>query len=151
MPTYLAAIYVGEFVSNQNNTDLTVYTHKEYIDQTQYVATIAPKHLEVLTKYTEIPYMLPKMDLLAIPDFSFGAMENWGINTYRWLYNSINNYYTFYYFTSPLLLSIWHQSHLRSIYSFVKLYFKLYYSLWLFPYHLMLTPPSLFSCVLRSC
>lgn len=83
MASYLAAIYVGEFVPSQNNTDLTVYTHRDYIDQTQYAATIAPKHLKVLGEYTGIPYMLPKMDLLAVPDFYFGAMENWGMNTYR--------------------------------------------------------------------
>lgn len=53
------------------------------IGQTEYIAREAPKHLEVLEQYTKIDYMLPKMDLLAIPDFSAGAMENWGINTYR--------------------------------------------------------------------
>lgn len=83
MPTYLTAIYVGEFIPNKKNSMITVYTHKEMIDQTEYIATEAPKHLQVLEKYTAINYMLPKMDLLAIPDFSAGAMENWGINTYR--------------------------------------------------------------------
>lgn len=83
MSTYLAAIYVGKFVPDKNGSRITVYTHKEMIGQTEYIAREAPKHLEVLEKYTKIDYMLPKMDLLAIPDFSAGAMENWGINTYR--------------------------------------------------------------------
>nr|AEV66511.1 aminopeptidase N 3 [Aphis glycines] len=83
MPTYLTAIYVGEFVADKNESIITVYTHEEMIGQTEYIAKEAPKHLKVLEQYTKIDYMLPKMDLLAIPDFSVGAMENWGINTYR--------------------------------------------------------------------
>jgi len=83
MSTYLAAIYVGEFVPNQNNSKITIYTHETVKNQTGYVATEAPKHLNALEAYTAINYMLPKMDLFAIPDFRAGAMENWGINTYR--------------------------------------------------------------------
>lgn len=83
MSSYLAAIYIGEFVPDKNNSHITVYTHKGMSNQTAYVASEAPKHLKVLEEYTAINYMLPKMDLLAIPDFSAGAMENWGINTYR--------------------------------------------------------------------
>lgn len=83
MPTYLAAIYLGEFVPNQNDSKITIYTHKEMLGQTQYTEMEAPKHLKVLEDYTAINYMLPKMDLLAIPDFRAGAMENWGMNTYK--------------------------------------------------------------------
>jgi len=83
MSTYLVAIYVGEFVPNQNNSKITIYTYEGKKNQTEYVATEAPKHLKVLEEYTGINYMLPKMDLLAIPDFRAGAMENWGMNTYR--------------------------------------------------------------------
>lgn len=83
MSSYLAAIYVGEFVPNINNSDMTVYARKEYINQTSYVWNDAPKHLKALEDYTGIRYMLPKMDLIAIPDFKAGAMENWGMITSR--------------------------------------------------------------------
>uniref|UniRef100_A0A2S2NAD6 Aminopeptidase n=2 Tax=Schizaphis graminum TaxID=13262 RepID=A0A2S2NAD6_SCHGA len=87
MSSYLVAIYVGEFVpSNNNRSDsstITVYTHQELSNQTEYVLNEAPKHLRVLEEYTGMSYTLPKMDLLAVPDLSFGAMENWGINNYQ--------------------------------------------------------------------
>lgn len=83
MSSYLASIYVGEFVPNMNSSDFTVYSRKEYINQTNYVFADGPKHIKALEDYTGIKYMLPKMDILAIPDFRAGAMENWGMTTYR--------------------------------------------------------------------
>lgn len=83
MSSYLVALYVGEFVPYQNNSELTVYGRREYINQASYVSIDSKKHLQALEDYTGIKYMLPKMDLLAIPDFKAGAMENWGMNTYR--------------------------------------------------------------------
>ena len=49
----------------------------------KYALDIAVKTLPFYNDYFQIDYPLPKMDLIAIPDFAFGAMENWGLVTYR--------------------------------------------------------------------
>ena len=43
------------------------------------------KTLPFYTEYFGTPYPLNKMDLIAIPNFACGAMENWGLVTYRYM------------------------------------------------------------------
>jgi hypothetical protein len=44
---------------------------------------VGPLILEYYERHYDLPYPLPKMDLVAVPDFSAGAMENWGLITFR--------------------------------------------------------------------
>ena len=88
MSTYLVAFVVSEFAYresqlNSNNVRFRIWSRKEAIGQTEYAADIGPKILEYYEKYFDVPYPLPKQDMIAIPDFSAGAMENWGLITYR--------------------------------------------------------------------
>ncbi|GKB46255.1 Myc-type, basic helix-loop-helix domain-containing protein, partial [Tanacetum coccineum] len=46
-------------------------------------SSISVKSIELYTKYSSMPYTLPKLDMAAVPDFSGGAMENYGLITYR--------------------------------------------------------------------
>jgi tricorn protease interacting factor F2/3 len=48
-----------------------------------FAAEFGRKSLQFCEAYFAIPYPLPKLDLMAIPDFAFGAMENWGAITFR--------------------------------------------------------------------
>ena len=88
MSTYLLAFVVSEFeyrqsIPTSNDVRFRIWSRKEAIDQTEYAADIGPKILEYYEKYFDVPYPLPKQDMIAIPDFSAGAMENWGLITYR--------------------------------------------------------------------
>ncbi|XP_053726142.1 endoplasmic reticulum aminopeptidase 1b [Synchiropus splendidus] len=87
MSTYLVAFIVSDFLSvtktTQHGVKITVYAVPDKIDQTAFALDAAVKLLDFYDDYFNIPYPLPKQDLAAIPDFQSGAMENWGLTTYR--------------------------------------------------------------------
>uniref|UniRef100_UPI0037E8B858 endoplasmic reticulum aminopeptidase 1b n=1 Tax=Semicossyphus pulcher TaxID=241346 RepID=UPI0037E8B858 len=87
MSTYLVAYIVSDFMSvsktTQHGVKISIYAVPEKIDQTAFALDAAVKLLDFYDDYFDIPYPLPKQDLAAIPDFQSGAMENWGLTTYR--------------------------------------------------------------------
>lgn len=82
MSTYLVAYAVTDFRYLSNGT-FSVFARPEAIDSARYALQIGPKILKFLENYFQIPYPLPKMDMITLPDFNAGAMENWGLITYR--------------------------------------------------------------------
>lgn len=48
-----------------------------------FANSVGPRALAFYEEFYDLPYPLPKQDMVAIPDFSAGAMENWGLITYR--------------------------------------------------------------------
>ncbi|XP_041644089.1 endoplasmic reticulum aminopeptidase 1b [Cheilinus undulatus] len=87
MSTYLVAYIVSDFQSvskiTKHGVKITVYAVAEKINQTAFALDAAVKLLDFYDDFFDIPYPLPKQDLAAIPDFQSGAMENWGLTTYR--------------------------------------------------------------------
>uniref|UniRef100_A0A9J8CTA1 Aminopeptidase n=2 Tax=Cyprinus carpio TaxID=7962 RepID=A0A9J8CTA1_CYPCA len=85
MSTYLVAFIVSDFlsISRTSQHGISVYAVPEKIDQAEFALDAAVKLLDFYDDYFDIPYPLPKQDLAAIPDFQSGAMENWGLTTYR--------------------------------------------------------------------
>lgn len=87
MSTYLVAFIVGELKvieSNDFRVPIRVFaTPDQDIEHGRFSLDLAAKTLAFYEKTFDSEFPLPKMDMLAIPDFSAGAMENWGLITYR--------------------------------------------------------------------
>lgn len=87
MSPYLLAFLVGEFERKTTTTaegiEVGVYTTPGKVRQAEFALEVAAKTLSFYTDYFGIAYPLPKLDMIAIPDFAAGAMENWGVVTYR--------------------------------------------------------------------
>ncbi|NXD10857.1 LCAP aminopeptidase, partial [Nothocercus nigrocapillus] len=86
MSTYLVAFVVGDLknISRETNgTLVSIYAIPQHLNQVGYALNTTVKLLEFYQKYFLINYPLEKLDLVAIPDFQAGAMENWGLITFR--------------------------------------------------------------------
>ena len=87
MSTYLLAFIVGDFeyVEKKSNRGVIVRVHttpgKKH--QAKFALDVTVKVLEFYEKYFDIPYPLNTLDMIAVPDFSSLAMENWGAITFR--------------------------------------------------------------------
>ncbi|KAI3635328.1 hypothetical protein MIR68_006894 [Amoeboaphelidium protococcarum] len=64
-------------------TVLRVYAPKGEANDGKFALEVATKSLKYYSEYFQIPYPLPKLDLVAVPDFLSSAMENWGLNIYQ--------------------------------------------------------------------
>ncbi|XP_006571773.2 endoplasmic reticulum aminopeptidase 1 isoform X1 [Apis mellifera] len=87
MSTYLVAFVVCDFkrVSEltKRNISVSVYASEAMLPQARYAVTTAARIMDYFESFFGVHYPLPKQDLIAIPDFGTGAMENWGLITYR--------------------------------------------------------------------
>jgi aminopeptidase N len=88
MSTYLLAWVIGKFhgktIKNAHGVEITTYaTLVQDLGVVDYANEIAAKSLEFYDDNFGVPYPLKKLDQVALPDFEAGAMENWGLVTYR--------------------------------------------------------------------
>jgi puromycin-sensitive aminopeptidase len=87
MSTYLLAFIVGEFEylegKTKNGVKIRVFTTRGKKGHAKFALDVAIRALDFYESYFAIPYPLPVLDLIAIPDFASAAMENWGAITYR--------------------------------------------------------------------
>jgi aminopeptidase N/puromycin-sensitive aminopeptidase len=86
MSTYLVAFLVGDFqctAGEQDGVAIRVCSTPDKVALTPYALDIAKYVLHYYNTYFGIPYPLKKLDLIGLPDFEAGAMENFGAITYR--------------------------------------------------------------------
>ncbi|MEM0155331.1 MAG: M1 family metallopeptidase [Thermoplasmataceae archaeon] len=86
MSTYLLYLGVGKFdnmTRKSGDVEYILTAPKGHLKSTEFPLEVAIKSVEFYEKYFNIKYVLPKMHLIAVPEFAAGAMENWGAITFR--------------------------------------------------------------------
>jgi puromycin-sensitive aminopeptidase len=87
MSTYLVAFIVGELEATDpvdvDGTPLRIIAPPGNMHLTSFALEVGAYSLRFFSSYYDIAYPGDKLDMVAIPDFSFGAMENLGCITYR--------------------------------------------------------------------
>jgi aminopeptidase N len=86
MSTYLVAFIVSDFANMtavDDNRIYKIWARADSIEQAQYGLSVTPGVIKFMETFTKIPFEFQKLDQAAIPVFSTGAMENWGLVTYR--------------------------------------------------------------------
>ncbi|WP_301009711.1 M1 family metallopeptidase, partial [Ligilactobacillus agilis] len=91
MSTYLVAFAFGDLQAKKTETksgvEIGVFATKAHqAKELDFALDIAKRSIEFFEDYYQTPYPLPHSWQLALPDFSAGAMENWGLVTYREAY-----------------------------------------------------------------
>ncbi|CAH1155226.1 unnamed protein product [Phaedon cochleariae] len=82
--TYLVAFMVSDLKpGSSSDASIKVWSRQSLLSQTSYAAQLAPKILRYFESYFDIKFPLPKIDVVAVPEFGFSAMENWGLITFR--------------------------------------------------------------------
>jgi puromycin-sensitive aminopeptidase len=98
MSTYLLALYVGDFgfrqdrylrqkknsyTESNSGVEVSIYAPKDELVKTKFALNTSIGCLKFFENYFGIDYPLPKLDLIGLADFGSGAMENWGLITFR--------------------------------------------------------------------
>ncbi|XP_053291413.1 glutamyl aminopeptidase [Pleuronectes platessa] len=87
MSTYLVCFAVHQFGhverTSARGIPLRIYAQPTQLRTAEYAANTTKVIFDFFEDYFNMSYSIPKLDKIAIPDFGTGAMENWGLITYR--------------------------------------------------------------------
>ena len=100
MSSYLLAFVAGDLqgvtAKTKNGTLVGVYSTKAHpLSNLDFSLDIAVRSIEFYEDYYGVKYPIPQSLHIALPDFSAGAMENWGLVTYREVYLVVDENSTF--------------------------------------------------------
>lgn len=84
--TYIVAFMVSDFVSI-SNPESTIpqraFARSNIVNSSEFILDVGNQMIDELVNYFGVNYSLPKLDQVGIPNFRYGAMENWGLVKYR--------------------------------------------------------------------
>lgn len=88
MSSYLVAFVAGDLqkksATSKSGVEVAIWSTKAHdASNLDFALDIATRAIDFFNDYFGVAYPLPKSDHVALPDFSAGAMENWGLITYR--------------------------------------------------------------------
>jgi len=88
MSSYLVAWVAGDLqkktATTKSGVEVSIWSTRAHdASNLDFALDIATRTIDFFNDYFGVPYPLPKSDHVALPDFSAGAMENWGLITYR--------------------------------------------------------------------
>ncbi|XP_070493928.1 aminopeptidase N isoform X2 [Chironomus tepperi] len=90
MSTYLVAFHISDLKLGMESDDndkslpkIRMYAQPEYENMTNFSYQLTAASLPFFEEYFDIKFRLPKIDMVAVPDFGFSGMENWGLITFR--------------------------------------------------------------------
>lgn len=86
MSTYLLYLGVGKFqerIEKAGTTEIILATTPGKTERGRFAQNEAQKAIQYFQSYFDVPFSLPKVHLVAVPEFAMGAMENWGAITFR--------------------------------------------------------------------
>ncbi|XP_053682785.1 aminopeptidase N-like [Sabethes cyaneus] len=87
MSTYLVAFIVSDLQLVQRSEgfspQINIWSRPEVGRMTGYVHKLVLRILPYLERYFDLKFNMKKIDMVAVPDFGFSAMENWGLITFR--------------------------------------------------------------------
>ncbi|MFQ5781282.1 MAG: M1 family metallopeptidase, partial [Nitrospiria bacterium] len=86
MSTYLLALAVARLEQKEiavAGTRVAIWTLPGQLGLGAFALSVTSSVLPLLNDYFDLPYPIPKLDLVCVPDFAMGAMENWGAIFFR--------------------------------------------------------------------
>ena len=81
MPTYLLALTITDYSGVKGEDNVTVWADSKEVAEVEgaYALQLAPQVLQFFGKTFGVEYVLPKLDMMAVPRKGGAAMENWGL------------------------------------------------------------------------
>ncbi|CAF4116475.1 unnamed protein product [Rotaria socialis] len=113
MSTYLVAYVIGAYdyieAHDSNNVQIRVYTPVGKKERGLFALHTTAKVLPFFAEYFGVKYPLSKLDMIAVADFGYGAMENWGLITYHETYLLVDPHTTTQETKQELALTVAHE------------------------------------------